>query len=255
VLKSLRALHEKKARREAGQFLAEGLRICTEALAAGHTPATLVFTSEAERHPLTAALIAATADARGSLIRTTPALMEKLTGKANAQGLAAAYPIPDTSLASLDRSAAHLWLVGETIRDPGNIGTMLRTTDGAGAGGLMLLDTSADPFSTEAVRASMGAIFSRRLVQASGEQFFHWLRQSPAQLTGAALAPSAIDYRQHRWQAPAFLLVGNEQAGLPPTYTEKCDALVKLPMHGTADSLNVAVAAGILLYAAEAALS
>ena len=94
VLKSLKSLSEKRARRETGQFLAEGLRVCTEALAAGHVPTTLVFTMEAERHPLTQALIAATAKARGTCLRTTPDLMQRLTGKDNAQGVAAAYTIP-----------------------------------------------------------------------------------------------------------------------------------------------------------------
>ena len=248
VLKALKALSDKRGRREAGQFLAEGLRVCTEALEAGIVPETLLFTPEAERHPLTQALIDATWDLRGTILRTTPDLMQRLTGKDNAQAVAAAYPIPDISLDRIDRSTAKLWLVAENLKDPGNFGTMLRTCDATGAGGVILLDQSCDPFSVEAVRASMGALFSRQVARASGAEFFAWLRQEPAHLVGAALTDQAADYRAHAYQAPCFWLMGNEQAGLPADYTAQCDAVVKLPMLGAADSLNVAVCAGVLLY-------
>lgn len=248
VLKALKALDDKRGRREAGQFLAEGLRVCTEALAAGHVPETLLFTPEAERHRLTQALIAATWARRGTILRTTPQLMQRLTGKDNAQAVAAAYAIPDISLGRIDRSTANLWLVAENLKDPGNFGTMLRTCDATGAGGVILLDQSCDPFSVEAVRASMGALFSRQVAKASGAEFFDWLRAGPGQLVGAALTDSAVDYRAHRYQSPCFLMMGNEQAGLPADYVARCDGVVKLPMHGTADSLNVAVCAGVLLY-------
>ncbi|WP_156255542.1 TrmH family RNA methyltransferase [Sandarakinorhabdus oryzae] len=248
VLKALKALSDKRGRREAGQFLAEGLRVCTEALAAGQVPVTLVFTFEAERHPLTQALIRATAEARGTCLRTTPQLMQKLTGKDNAQGVAAAYPIPDISLSRIDRRAAKLWLVAENLKDPGNFGTMLRTCDATGAGGVILLDQSCDPFSVEAVRASMGALFSRQVARATGAEFFPWLRAGEGQLVGAALAGSTVDYRALTYAKPCFLFMGNEQSGLPADYAAQCDALVKLPMLGTADSLNVAVCAGVLLY-------
>jgi len=248
VLKSLKALAEKKGRRAQGLFLAEGLRVCTEALAAGHVPTTLVFTAEAEQHPLTIALIRATSEARRTSLRVTPDLMQRLTGKDNAAGVAAAYEIPSTDLDRIDRSAAKLWLVAENLKDPGNFGTMLRTCDATGAGGVILLDQSCDPFSVEAVRASMGALFSRQVAQATGGEFFQWLRAGSGQLVGAALEGRTVDYRAHNYQSPCFLFMGNEQSGLPADYAAQCDALVKLPMLGAADSLNVAVCAGVLLY-------
>jgi len=250
VFKSLKALADKKGRREQQLFLAEGLRVCTEALHSGHRPRYLIFAADAEPHPLTQALIAATAAAGGMAIRSTRDLLHRLTGKDNPQAVAAAYAIPDTSLARIDRGTARLWLVAENLRDPGNLGTMLRTCDAVGAGGVILLDQSCDPFSLEAVRASMGALFTRAIAQASGEAFFAWLRTGSGQLVGAALGVHSVDYRAHRFAAPGFIMLGNEQAGLPPGYAAQCDALVKLPMKGTADSLNVAVAAAVLLYAA-----
>lgn len=250
VFKSLKSLTEKKGRKTEGLFLAEGLRVCTEALETGHVPKYLIFAADAEGHPLTQALIAATEAAGHMAIRSTRDLLHRLTGKDNPGAVAAAYAIPDTSLARIDRHSARVWVVAENLRDPGNLGTILRTCDATGAGGLILIDQCCDPFSLEAGRASMGALFTRAVAQASGEEFFAWLRSGAGELVGATLSGTSIDYRAHRYTAPCFIMMGNEQAGLPDAYTARCDALVKMPMKGTADSLNVAVATAVLLYTA-----
>lgn len=248
LIKRLRSLHDKKGRRDGGLFLAEGLRVCTEALAAGHVPQVFVFAAETEAHPLARKLIDATVAGGGQAVRATRDLLQKLTGKDNAQGCCAAFAIPDTSLARIDRMTAPMWLVVENLKDPGNLGTMLRTCDATGAGGVILLDHSCDPFSVEAVRAAMGGTFSRALAQASAEAFFAWLRAGPGQLVGAALDGAVVDYRALAWQPPVFLFLGNEQSGLPADHAALCDARVRLPMKGAADSLNVAVAGAVLLY-------
>lgn len=249
TLKQLRALKDKKARRETGLFLAEGLRICTEALEAGHVPAVLVFAGEAAPHPLVAALVVAAEAAGGQAIETDRDMLHKLTGKDNPQGVVGAFRMWPTGLARLERHLAPLWLVVENLKDPGNLGTMLRTCDATGAGGVILLDQSVDPFGIEAVRASMGALFTRQVAQAGGAEFFAWLRDGPGLLVGAALE-NARDYRDIDWAAPTFLFMGNEQSGLPTAYAAQCDTLARLPMRGKADSLNVAVAAAVLLYEA-----
>jgi TrmH family RNA methyltransferase len=159
----------------------------------------------------------------------------------------------DTSLAALDRAAAPIWLVAQALRDPGNLGTMLRTGDAVGAGGLILLDECADPFSVEAVRASMGAVFTQRIAQARWDEFLPWLRGGAGQLVAASLR-DALPYRQAPYQAPCFLLVGNESRGLPAEYEAACDLRVTIPMRGRADSLNAAVAAAVLAYEALAKL-
>ena len=254
LIKRLKSLADKKGRRAEGLFLAEGLRVCTEALASGHVPAVLIFSPDAEAHPLTQALIAATEASRGSAVRTTRDILQRLTGKDNAAPVAAAFAIPGTGLAGLDRFAAPMWVVAENLKDPGNLGTMLRTCDATGAGGVILLDQSCDPFSVEAVRASMGALFTKAVVQTDGAAFLRWLRDGPGELVGAALDGPVTDYRAQRWAVPTFLFMGNEQSGLPPAYAAECDALVRLPMRGSADSLNVAVATAVLLYAVLAQL-
>jgi len=246
-IKAVQALRDKKRRRETGLFLAEGLRICTEAVEAGRLPRTIAFAADAEAHPLVAQLIAAVEGGGGTAIATTPDILHKLTGKDNPQSVLGVFKIWDTQLRNLDRFASPRWLVVEGLKDPGNLGTMLRTCDATGAGGLILLDASCDPFSVEAVRASMGAVFTQAIVQADGPAFLDWLRDGPGQLVGASLLTDT-GYRDVRYAAPTFVFMGNEQSGLPADYAGACDVLVKMPMLGKADSLNVAVSAAVLLY-------
>jgi TrmH family RNA methyltransferase len=156
-------------------------------------------------------------------------------------------------LARIDRASSDIWLVAQALRDPGNLGTMLRTGDALGAGGLILLDDCADPFGVEAVRASMGAVFTQRIAQARWEEFLPWLRAGDGQLVAASLR-DAQPYRGAPYAAPCFILVGNESRGLPEDYEMACDLRVTMPMKGRADSLNAAVAAAVLGYEVLAAL-
>ena len=251
TVKRIRSLRDKKSRREQGLFLAEGLRIVAEARNSGRLPETIVFASAGGVHPLAAEIIAATEAAGGDVVETTPDILSKMSGKDNPQMLLGAYRQPSTALSVIDRSTAPLWLVAQALRDPGNIGTILRTGDAVGAGGLILLDDSADPFSVEAVRASMGAIFTQAVATARWDEFLPWLREGPGQLVGTSLQ-TENDYLGAAYQRPCFLLIGNEQAGLPPEYEAECDLLVKIPMAGRADSLNAAIAAAVMAFQVKA---
>jgi TrmH family RNA methyltransferase len=251
TVKLLRSLRDKKARREEGLFLAEGLRILTEARDSGLLPEIIAFSPEGAKHPLAAEVIAATEAAGGDAIETTPDILSKMSGKDNPQMLLGAYRQPDTSLEQIDRAKAPLWMVAQALRDPGNIGTILRTGDAVGAGGLILIDDCADPFSVEAVRASMGAIFTQQVATARWEEFVRWLRSADAQLVGTSLKASD-DYLEASYRKPCFLLIGNEQQGLPADYEAECDLLVKIPMAGRADSLNAAMATAVMAFAIKA---
>jgi len=251
TVKLLRSLRDKKARRSEGLFLAEGLRILTEARDSGRLPEIVAFSAEGAGHPLAAQIIAATEAAGGDAIETGPEILSKMSGKDNPQMLLGAYRQPETSLERLDRSKAPLWIVAQALRDPGNIGTILRTGDAVGAGGLVLIDDSADPFSVEAVRASMGAIFTQHVATARWGEFVSWLRSGKGQLVGTSLK-ATHDYLDARYEQPCFLLIGNEQQGLPADYEAECDLLVKIPMAGRADSLNAAIAAAVMAFAIKA---
>ena len=246
LVKQVRGLRDKKHRRAEGLFLAEGLRILTEAREEGALPQILLH-AIGQRHPLLDALVAETEAAGGEVIETTPDILHKISGKDNAGIVLGVYPEMARSLDSLDRGSADIWIVAQSLRDPGNLGTILRTGDAVGAGGLILVDECVDPFSVEAVRASMGALFTQPIVQASWPEFLPWLRSGPGQLVGMSLQ-TKIDYQAPRYEAPTFLLVGNEAQGLPEAYEAECDLLVKMPMLGKADSLNAAVATAVMAY-------
>jgi TrmH family RNA methyltransferase len=251
TVKRLRSLRDKKHRRSEGLFLAEGLRIIAEARDSGRLPEIIAFSPDGAKHKLAAEIIAATEAAGGEAIETTPDILSKMSGKDNPQMLLGAYRQPDTALAAIDRSTAPLWIVAQALRDPGNIGTILRTGDAVGAGGLILIDDCADPFSVEAVRASMGALFTQQIASARWPEFVEWIRGGEGQLVGTSLKATS-DYLDARYDKPCLLLIGNEQQGLPQAYEQECDLLVKIPMAGRADSLNAAVAAAVIAFAVKA---
>src|SRR5205807_7707586 len=149
--------------------------------------------------------IAATEAAGGDAIETTADILTKMSGKDNPQMVLGAYRQPDTSLGRIDRSKAPLWIVAQALRDPGNLGTILRSGDAVGAGGLILIDDCADPFSVEAVRASMGAVFTQAVATARWPEFVEWLRSGESQLVGTSLK-AKHDYLDTEYIRHCFLL-------------------------------------------------
>ena len=247
TVKRLRALRDKKTRKSEGLYLAEGLRIIAEARDSGMLPEIIAYSAAGGVHSLAAEIIAA-AEAKGAdVIETSPDILSKMSGTDNPQAILGASRQRDTSLAAIDRNASPLWIVAQALRDPGNIGTILRTGDATAAGGLILIDDSADPYSVEAIRASMGAIFTQQVATARWEEFVPWLRSEPGQLVGTSLKTDH-DYLEPIYEQPCFLLIGNESQGLPAEYEAECDLLVKMPMLGRADSLNAAVAAAVMAF-------
>jgi RNA methyltransferase, TrmH family len=247
LIKQVRSLREKKHRKREGLFLAEGLRIMTEAREAGFLPEMLFRCADRDSHSLEIVLESDVLKAGGDVIETSADILSKLSGKDNAQAVIGVYREHPTPLPDIDRSAAPIWLVAQAMRDPGNLGTMLRTGDAVGAGGLILIDDCTDPFSVEAVRASMGAVFTQKIVQCRWEEFIPWLRAGDGQLVGTSLNTD-FDYQQPSYTAPCFILTGNEAQGLPAEYAAECDLLVKMPMLGKADSLNAAMATAVMAY-------
>ncbi len=247
LVKRVRSLRDKKHRRAEGKFLAEGLRILTEALDAGRVPELLWHAPDSGAHPLVRRLAAATEAAGGEVLVTSADILSKLSGQDNPGAVIGVFPETLTPLGAVDRDKADIWIVAERLRDPGNLGTILRTGDAVGAGGLILIDDCTDPFSVEAVRASMGALFTQTITTARWEDFLPWLRSGSGQLVGTSLNTDT-DYQATRYAAPTFLLIGNESQGLPPEYEAECDLLVKMPMRGKADSLNAAMACAVMAY-------
>lgn len=248
TVKAVRALHLRKERDATGLFVAEGLKTVTEGLELGHAPQILLYGPQAD-HPLLRKAIAATTTAGGEAIEVTEAILAKVSRRDNPQAVVGVFRQVFRPLDTLEPQAAVCWVALHRVRDPGNLGTIVRTADAAGCGAVILVGECCDPYSVEAVRATMGSIFAVPLTRASEAEFAAWRSQWPGSVVGALLS-ATVDYRAAAYQTPSLLLMGNEQQGLPPEMAGLCDVNVKIPMRGRADSLNLAVATGVMIYAA-----
>lgn len=249
TVKAVRALHMRKEREATGTFLAEGLKFVGEALDQGHAPRLLMVGKDARPHPLLERACRETLKARGQILTVTREILEKCARKENPQTVLAVFDQRFTALEDLDPKAAPCWVALEQVRDPGNLGTIIRTADAAGCGGVILVGECCEPYSVEAVRATMGSIFAVRLVRTDADAFLAWRARWPGSVVGTRLDATA-DYRAAEYRRPSLILMGNEQAGLTDRLAAACDLNVKIPMRGRADSLNLAVATGIMVYAA-----
>lgn len=249
VVKAVRALHGRKGRDETGLFLAEGLKFIGEALDLNRAPRTLLVGQDARPHPLLERAIQATKAARGEVITVNRAILEKVSRKENPQTVLGVFEQVFTPLDKINPHAAPAWVALEQVRDPGNLGTIIRTCDAAGAGGVILIDDCCDPYSVEAVRATMGSVFAVSVTKTTTDAFLRWREKWPGSVIGTRL-DATHDYRAAPIEHPALILMGNEQAGLTDRLAAACDVNVKIPMRGRADSLNLAIATGIMVYAA-----
>ena len=248
TVKAVRALHMRKERDETGLFLAEGLKLVGEAFDIGHVPRILLYGPEARALPLLRRIAAATTAAGGDVIEVSREILEKVSRRDNPQTVIAVFPQVFGDLALLKPEAAGCWVALQAVRDPGNLGTIVRTADAAGCGGVILVGDCCDPYSVEAVRATMGSIFAVPLFKVSVPEFIAWRTGWPGSVVGTLLN-AEVDYRAAEYRRPTLILMGNEQAGLPPELAAVCDVNVKIPMRGRADSLNLSVATGIMIYA------
>jgi TrmH family RNA methyltransferase len=249
TVKAVRALHMRKAREESRRFLAEGLKIVTEAVELGHAPRIVLYGAEAAGHALLRRAVTAAEDAGGEAIEVSREILAKVSRRDNPQIVLAVFEQRFASLTGLQPRSAPCWVALEAVRDPGNLGTIIRTADAAGCGGVILVGDCCDPYSVEAVRATMGSIFAVAIARASTAEFIGWREAWPGSVVGTLLT-ATTDFRAAAYAPPTLILMGNEQAGLTPELAAACDVAVKIPMRGRADSLNLAVATGVMIYAA-----
>jgi TrmH family RNA methyltransferase len=247
TVKAVRSLHLRKDREESGLFLAEGLKIVIEAIDLGHAPRILLHGPDAGHHPLLRRAATATTEAGGEVIEVSREVLEKVSRRDNPQAVMGVFLQVFTPLSDIDPASATCWVALQAVRDPGNLGTIIRTADSAGCGGVILVGDCTDPYSVEAVRATMGSVFAIKIAKASNEAFLAWRATWPGSVAGTLLS-ATTDYRHADYRAPTLILMGNEQQGLPPDLAAACDVTVKIPMRGRADSLNLSVATGIMIY-------
>ncbi len=248
-IKDIRALHMRKEREATGQFLAEGLKIIIDALDQGFAPQILAYGKDTDYHPLLKRAIDETLKAGGEVLEVTREILEKISRKDNPQMVIAVFAQVVKSLSDIDPQSNDVWVALEQVRDPGNLGTIIRTADAAGIGGVILIGDCVDPFSVETVRATMGSIFALPVVKCTREAFL----ADRARWTGSVVGTLLTATHNHRtapYIRPTLLLMGTEQSGLTAEIAAACDTHVKIPMLGRADSLNLSVATGIMIYAA-----
>jgi TrmH family RNA methyltransferase len=233
---------------ESGLFLVEGILHTGEAVAAGWDIASILYAPELLSGDFAQALISQEA-AQG--VRCQPVSADvfgSIAEKENPQGILALVHHRHWELDGLVAPSFRRGVALVSPQDPGNVGAILRTIDAVGADALILLDGGVDPFHPSGVRASMGTLFWKPVVQASFAAFVDWAGRAGIRLVGAS-AHGTLDYRDAALgDQPAVLVLGSEQKGLSQEQASACDILVRLPMHGRASSLNLAVACGVLLY-------
>jgi TrmH family RNA methyltransferase len=249
-VKAIASLFIRKFRKESGLFMVEGLRSVIEGLECGRAPEQLIFSDEADIGPELQRAIEETSARGGLCLKVGEAVLEKLSRKENPQTVMAVFKQKWGRLEQIDPPRSRCWVALEEVRDPGNLGTIIRTVDGVGADGVILIGQCCDPYSVEATRATMGSLFCVPIIPCRREEFLDLTVTWPGAVIATALNDRTIDFRAADYKKPLILVMGNEQAGISETLQNAVHQSVKLPMNGRADSLNLAIATGIMLYAA-----
>lgn len=243
--KLVRGLHRRKVRDEERLFLAEGIRVVEELVDSGVPVRFAVVAPAAEESERGRALVRALAE-RAPVRRVSDAEFARLAATETPQGVLAVAEIPQHELQAIAPPLVATVLVLDGVQDPGNFGTMVRTADAFGVDLVAALPGTVDPWNPKAVRASAGASFRVPIVETAVDRLLTWLRSHGFVIYGAEAG--ATDVGSVRIARRAAIVVGNEGAGLSPTMRGAADELVAIPIAGHVESLNAAVAAGILLY-------
>ncbi len=248
LVKQIRALRQKKGREESDLFLVEGIHHTGEAVEAGWEVQALVV-APAQLKSEYAARLVESASRRGvRCVALSAEVFEAVAGKENPQGILAIVRRRHITFTALAPEKLKLAVALVSPQDPGNVGAILRTLDAVSGDALFLLEGGVDLYHPSVVRASMGSLFWKPVVQATFLDFIAWSKANGFQLIGSS-AHARLDYREFkRGSRPLILVLGSEQKGLSPRQMESCEVNLSLPMKGRASSLNLAVAAGILLY-------
>lgn len=247
-IKAIRALEMRKERKATGLFVAEGAAILVTARDQGWQPVTLLGRADAMQEGIARGLVIWAESANADVLEVTDAVLGKLAAKDNPQSLLAVF---EQRLAAPPKpaevGAGDVWLVLEEVRDPGNLGTILRTVDAVGANGVIMVGQSCDPWSRECVRATMGSIFAVPIVRMERAPFLEWLRRWKGDIVATHLS-GAEDFRACDYREPVLVMMGSEGPGLSDELAAVATRRVKIPMAGKLDSLNLAVATALVLY-------
>ncbi|GAA4170176.1 TrmH family RNA methyltransferase [Shinella granuli] len=250
IVKDIKALADKKHRDETKSFMAEGLKLVIDALELGFEIRTLVYAKNVKEKPQVVQCATKTVARGGLVLEVSEKVLSSITRRDNPQMVVGIFTQRWTPLRDLKPKTGETYVALDRVRDPGNLGTIIRTADAAGASGVILVGEATDPFSMETVRATMGSVFAMPLVKTNVADFLAWKKTAGVEVVATHLA-GAVDYRTIDYRKkPVVLLMGNEQSGLPDELARAADALARIPQAGRADSLNLAIATGVMLFEA-----
>ena len=241
------ALTNRAARDSTSTFLIEGLRFVHFAIEKGLPIENLVYSPADLKHPRARSIVHDLMDQGVPAVATTSDVLRAIAKNEDPQGLLAVTRQFTQPLAMSTPSAGLCWIAVDTIQSPGNLGTLLRTADCVGAAGVILVGDDVDPYDPGCVRGSMGAILHQRIVRTTFDDMLDWSQRHRAMVVGTS--PSARrDYHRVRYDKPVILYLGCERRGIDEDRQRELDLMVRIPMVGRSDSLNVSVAGSVMLY-------
>jgi TrmH family RNA methyltransferase len=246
-IRQVRALQTRGGRERTGQYYIEGVRFVAQATTFNAEIETVAVCHPLLKNPLGRKLFESHKQKGTTIIEVTAEVFRHISSAVDPQGIGAVVRQKWLSLDRVKLGGKLCWIALDTMQSPGNLGTILRTSDVVGGAGLILLSDSVDPYDPATVRATMGALLSQRFVRTTPAELARWKDEREWLLVGTS--PTArVDYQAVDYHKPTILLVGGEKKGLSPELQGICDLIVRIPMVGHSDSLNVAIATGVMLY-------
>ena len=250
-IKAIKKLRERKVREASGVFFVEGLRHVIETANYPSRIQSVFFAPELLSSSTGLATVENLRSAGVEILEVSAEVFRDLSAKDGPTGLAAVLYQAWLPIDSIDLNQQSWWVALDSIADPGNLGTILRTCDAVGVNGVILLDHCTDPYDPTSVRGSMGSVLTQQIVKAEWHTFLAWKRKQSVALIGTSDKAKST-YTQQSYPRPLVVLMGSEREGLGQDRQLACDAMVSIPMQGQNDSLNLAVATGLILYEVQA---
>lgn len=254
LVKFVRGLRDKRNREKEGCYVIEGVKSVLEAVTAGAIPLNLVISEHGDKNFLLKDVLSRL-DKSVKINRVTDEVMDYMSETDTPQGVMAVFVLPEAALSSISISESSLLVVIDAVQDPGNVGTIIRTADAFGIQAVILTKGCADVYNSKTLRSSMGSIFHIPVVRdAETVDLVSFLKENKVFVAATTLAENSVTLPEIKFSKPVALVFGSEGSGVSPEIIANSDVLVKIPIPGLAESLNVAVASGIVLYEASGRL-
>lgn len=248
TLAEVKKLQVDRTHRDAcGLFYVEGVRNFIQVMDNGFEVVTIVFSERLLTAPLARKLVRQARRAGVSTLALTPEQFRQISRTERASGVGVIVRQQWARLQEISPQSGLCWMVLETVRSPGNLGTLIRSSEAVGGAGFIFVGHHADPFDPNVIRATMGALFRQQFVRTGFHALRRWIGRHDCQVVGAS-PDGTTDLHQFHYPRSMLFFLGEERKGLTQQQRDLCQHLVRIPMVGRADSLNLAVAGSLLLY-------